>query len=121
MLDKAQPGQPEVKFETGRQLTRRFENVQLAKKEFWGRWVEEIFPELLKQSKWTRDRRNFRVGDIVLRKDETAAGQTYKHARVVKVHVGMDGGVRSADIEYRLPRETVYRTTTQPIHKLLGR
>ncbi len=76
MLGRAQPGQPEVKFEARRQLTRRFENMQQARKEFWGRWIEEIFPELLKQSKWTWDRRNVKVGDIVLRKDETAAGQT---------------------------------------------
>jgi hypothetical protein len=55
----------------------------------------------------------------MLRKDETAAGQTYKHARVVKVHVGIDGRVRSADIEYRLPGETRYRTTTRPMHKLV--
>jgi hypothetical protein len=119
MLGRAQPGQPDIKFETGRQFTRRFENVQQAKKEFWSRWVEEIFPELLKQSKWTRDQRDVRVGDIVLRKDETAAGQTYKHARVIKVNVGMDGRVRSADIEYRLPGETVYLTTMRPIHKLV--
>jgi hypothetical protein len=119
MLGRARPGQPEIKFETGRQLTHRFENVQQVKKEFWGRWVKEIFPELLKQTKWTRDRRNVRVGDIVRRKDETAAGQTYKHARVIKVHVGIDGQVRSADIEYRLPGETRYRTTTRPIHKLV--
>ncbi len=66
----------------------------------------------MKQRKWTRDRRNVRVGDIVLRKDETAAGQTYKHARVVKVHVGLDSRVSFADIEYRLPGETRYRTTT---------
>jgi hypothetical protein len=119
MLGRARPGQPEKRFETGRQLTRRFENVQQVKKEFWNRWIEEIFPELLRQTKWTRDMRNVRVGDLVLRKDETAAGQTYKHPRVVKVHVGTDGRVRSADIEYRLPGETVYRTTTRPIHKLV--
>jgi hypothetical protein len=52
-------------------------------------------------------------------KRRTAAGQTYKHARVIKVHVGMDGRVRSADIEYRLPGEAVYHTTTRPIHKLV--
>jgi hypothetical protein len=119
MLGRAQPGQAEVKFETGRQLTSRFENLQQAKKEFWGRWIEEIFPELLKQSKWTRDKKDVKVGDIVLKKDETAAGQTYKYARVIKVHVGTDGRVRSADIEYKLPGETVYRTTTRPIHKLV--
>jgi hypothetical protein len=118
MLGRAHPGQP-VKFETGRQLTRRFENVQRAKEEFWGRWIREVFPELLKQRKWTKDKRDVKVGDIVLRKDETATGQTYKYARVIKVHVGTDGRVRSADIEYRLPGEMRYRTTTRPIHKLV--
>jgi hypothetical protein len=119
MLGRAPPGQPEVKFETGRQLTRRFENVQGAKEEFWSRWIREVFPELLKQAKWTKDKRDVKIEDKVLRKDETAAGQTYKYARVIKVHVGMDGRVRVADIEYRLPGETRYRTTTRPIHKMV--
>jgi hypothetical protein len=119
MLGRAQPGQVEVKFETGKQLTQRFENVQRTQKEFWKRWVEEVFPEMLKQHKWTRDKKDLKVGDIVLRKDETAAGQTYRYARVTKVHVSTDGRVRAADIEYKLPGEAVYRTTTRPIHKLV--
>ncbi len=119
MLGRAQPGQAEVKFETGRQLTRRFKNVQQARKEFWNRWIEEVFPEMLRQSKCTRDKKDVMVGDIVLRKDETAAGQTYKYARVIKVHVSADGRVTSADIEYKLPGETVYHITTRPIHKLV--
>ncbi len=60
-----------------------------------------------------------KVADIVLRKDETAAGQTYKYARVTKAHVSSDGRVRAADVEYKLPGESVYRTTTRPIHKLV--
>ncbi len=119
MLGRAQPGQVEVKFERGKQLTRRFENVQRTKEEFWKRWIEEVFPEMLKQHKWTRDKNDVKVGDIVLRKDETAAGQTYKYARVTKVHVSSDGRVRAADVEYKLPREAVYRATTRPIHKLV--
>ncbi len=78
-----------------------------------------MFPEMLKQSKWKRDKRDIKVGDIVLRKDETAAGQTYKYAKVIKVHVSTDGRVRAADIEYKLPGESVFRTTTRPIHKLV--
>jgi hypothetical protein len=119
MLGRAKPGQVEVKFETGKQLTRRFENVQRTQQEFWKRWIEEVFPKMLKQSKWKRDKRDLEVGDIVLRKDETAAGQTYKYAKVVKVHTSADGKVRAADIEYRLPGESVFRTTTRPIHKLI--
>jgi hypothetical protein len=119
MLGRAQPGQVEVKFETGKQLTRRFKNVQRTQQEFWKRWIEEVFPEMLKQNKWTRDKKDLQVGDIVLRKDETAAGQTYKYARVTKVHVSTDGRVRAADIEYKLPGEASFRTTTRPIHKLV--
>ncbi len=74
---------------------------------------------MLKQSKWKRDKRDLKVGDIVLRKDETAAGQTYKYAKVVRVHTSADGKVRAAEMEYKLPGESVFRTTTRPIHKLV--
>jgi hypothetical protein len=119
MLGRAQPGEVEVKFKMGKQLTRRFENVQRTKQEFWRRWIEEEFPEMLKQNKLTRDKKELKVGDIVLGKDETAAGQTYKYARVTKVHISTDGRVRAADVEYKLPGEVGFRTTTRPIHKLV--
>jgi hypothetical protein len=119
MLGRAKPGQVEVKFETGKKLTQRFENVQRAQQEFWKRWIEEVFPERLKQSKWKQDKRDLKIGDIVLRKDETAAGQTYKYAKVTRVHTSADGKVRAADVEYKLPGESVFRMTTRPIHKLV--
>jgi hypothetical protein len=119
MLGRAKPGQVEVKFESGKKLTKRFENVQRDQQEFWKRWIEEVFPERLKQSKWKQEKRDLKMGDIVLRKDETAAGQTYKYAKVEKVHTSTDGKVRAADIEYKLPGESVFRMTTRPIHKLV--
>jgi hypothetical protein len=119
MLGRTKPGQAEVKFESGKKLIKRFENVQRTQQEFWKRWIEEVFPERLKQSKWKQEKRDLKVGDIVLRKDETAAGQTYKYAKVVRVHVSTDGKVRAADIEYKLPGESVFRMTTRPIHKLV--
>jgi hypothetical protein len=110
----------EVKLESGKKLTKRFENVQQVQQEFWKRWIEEeVFPQRLKQSKWKQEKRDLKAGDIVLRKDETAAGQTYKYAKVVKVHTSTDGKVRAADIEYKLPGESVFRMTTRPIHKLV--
>jgi hypothetical protein len=33
-------------------------------------------------------KRDVKAGDVVLQKDETKAGQTYKYARVVKAHEG---------------------------------
>ncbi len=108
-----------VPLETGQQLTKRFRVVQQAKEEFWDRWVKEVVPSLLKQQKWFKYKRDAKIGDIVLRKDETAAGQTYKYARVTKVHVGTGGKVRAADIEYKIPGEVRFRSTTRPIHKLV--
>ncbi len=35
------------------------------------------------------------------------------------MHISVDGRVRAADIEYKLPGESVFRTTTRPIHKLV--
>ncbi len=119
MLGRAKPGQVEVKLESGKKLTKRFENIQQVQQEFWKRWIEEVFPQRLKQSKWKQEKRDLKAGDIVLRKDETAAGQTYKYAKVIKVHTSSDGKVRAADIEYKLPGESVFRMTTRPIHKLV--
>ncbi len=59
------------------------------------------------------------MGDVVSRKDITAAGQTYKCAGVVKVHYGKDGKVRSADIEYKVPGESKFRVSTGPVPKLV--
>jgi hypothetical protein len=56
---------------------------------------------------------------MVLWKDETAAGQTYKYVWVSKVHSGIDGKIRSADVEYKIPGESKFRVLTIPIHKLM--
>jgi hypothetical protein len=74
---------------------------------------------LLKHKKWYKYKRDARMGDFVLQKDETAAGQTYKYARIIKVHGGTDGRVRSADIEYKIPGENKFRVSTRPIHKIV--
>jgi hypothetical protein len=50
-----------------------------------------VFPSLLKQKKWYRYKRDNRVGDVVLRKDETAVSQSYKYTEIIKVHIGTVG------------------------------
>ncbi len=43
-------------------------------------------------------------GEIVFRKDEMAAGQSYRYSPVIKTHKERDRKVRSADKEYKIPR-----------------
>ncbi len=73
---------------------------------------------LLKQSKWIKLKREVLEGDTVLRKDYTAARQSYKNARVVRTSDRNDGKMRSADVEYTIPRESRVGTITRPIHKM---
>jgi hypothetical protein len=47
------------------------------------------------------------------------SGQSNLQVKVVKVHTSADGKVRAADVEYKLPGESVFRVTTRPIHKLV--
>jgi hypothetical protein len=62
---------------------------------------------------------NVRVGKIMLWKDEMAAVQTYKYARLIKVHKSMEEIVCSADVKYKLPGEERFMMTTRPLHKLI--
>jgi hypothetical protein len=119
MMERTRVGMPTIQFKTGQQLVKRFKAVQEAKEEFLDRWVKEIFPSLVQQKKWYKYKRDAKVGDVVLRKDETAAGQTYKSVRIIGVHAGSDGKVRSADVEYKIPGESKFRVTTRPSHKLV--
>jgi hypothetical protein len=118
MLGRAMTGMPVAQFKTRKQCVKRFIVVQEAKEELWYRWVKEVFPSLLKQKKWYKYRRDVQIGDIILRKDETATGKTYEYARVVNVHTGLDGKTRSTDEEYKIPGEAEFRVTIRPIHKL---
>ncbi len=93
--------------------------MQEAKEEFCDRWVREIFSSLFKQNKWYKYKRNVQVGNVVLRREKTAPGQSHKYAYVIKVHKGTDGMVQSANVEYKLPGESKFRVTTRPIHKLI--
>jgi hypothetical protein len=111
MPRRSNAGQGTARTASGKSGSRTPINLEVkivlqAKEEFWDIWVREVFPALLKQQKWFKYKRDVKVGDIVLRKDETAAGQTYKYARVAKVHVGTNGKVRAADEEYKVPGET---------------
>ncbi len=60
----------------------------------------------VKQQKWYKYKREVKVRNVVLRKDETAAGQMYKYVRIVNMHAGADGKVRAADVEYSRHNKT---------------
>jgi hypothetical protein len=59
-------------------------------------------PSAIQAKQVENSTKDVKVGDIVLRKNQMAAGQTYKYALVVRVHEE-DGKARSSYVEYKIP------------------
>ena len=75
--------------------------VQSIANQFWTRWRKEYLTNLQTRQKWVKQRRNFRVGDVVLVKDKElfAARNSWPMARVTEVYPGGDGLVRSVKLQ----------------------
>ena len=62
--------------------------------EFWSRWRKEYLQTLQVRQKWNNPKRNFKVGDVVIIKDEDLPRNEWKMGRVEKVYKGDDENVR---------------------------
>ena len=66
---------------------------------FWTRWRKEHLQLLQIRQKWTEKKRNLRVGDVVLLKEDGATRGKWPMGRVLEVHPGQDGLVRSITVK----------------------
>ena len=82
---------PEVKFDLQPSLTRRLRQVEEAKEEFWRRWMTQVFQGQVLAKKWGKSHRDMMEGDLVLIKNENAAGVDYQRGRVKRVFKGRTG------------------------------
>ncbi|XP_066553505.1 uncharacterized protein LOC136721589 [Amia ocellicauda] len=75
-------------------LRKRWRRVQLLANNFWTRWKKEYLLNLQQRQKWTKDRRNAKVNDIVILQDDATPRNQWKLAKVIEVYPGKDGRVR---------------------------
>ena len=93
--------------------TRRwYHQAQYLASVFWKRWLREYLPTLQERQKWQTKRRNFRVNDIVLVRDEQAPRGKWPLARIIDTFPDKFGHVRSV----RLQTATAERI--RPIDKI---
>ena len=107
-------------------LQKRWRRVQYLANIFWTRWRQEYLDSINKRQKWSSERRNISVGDLVLLCDENAARSEWRLARVVECFMSKDGLVRSVKIQLasneldRQGKRTKEPTfLTRPIQKLI--
>ena len=67
---------------------------------FWDRWRKEYLQSLQSRSKWTEEKRNFEIGDVVLVKDEDASRNKWPMGIIVETFPGKDSLVRSVNVKF---------------------
>ena len=107
---------PPGSLERSDEYTRkRWRTVQLFAERFWARWRKEYVHSLQHRQKWTSEKRNFAVGDIVLFKEDGMARNHWPLGRVTEVREGKDGLVRSVFVRTSTHKADLER----PIAKLV--
>ncbi|XP_046142171.1 uncharacterized protein LOC123988283 [Osmia bicornis bicornis] len=76
-----------------------WQHVQKVKQHFWTRWHREYLNELTTRRKWTTGGHAINEGTIVLLREENTPSLHWPLGRVVKVHPGSDGIIRTATIK----------------------
>ena len=90
---------------------RRWRITQHLANSFWSRWRKGYLQLLQSRQKWTQEKRNLQVDDVVLLKEEGVVRGRWPMARVVEVHPSKDGLVRSVSLRVG---QTIFK---RPINK----
>ena len=93
--------------------TRRWRYVQRLMKLMWQRWLSEFVPQLNVMKKWVCQRRNLKIGDVVLAMEPGTARGNWPLAIVTATYPGTDGLVRVVDVKVRS------KTCRRPVNRLV--
>lgn len=116
---------PTGAYATNEDPRRRLEFIQSIVSSFWKKWQRDYFPTLFIRQKWHVERRNIRVGDIVLVQDPNPVRGKWKLAQVSKVEESRDGVVREVKLRYKMCKPgnhyqgTKYKTINRSVHRLV--
>ena len=103
---------PEQVSITSISTLRRWQLCQALTQHFWKRWSTEYLNALQRFNKWKRPKRNLRINDIVLVKDNRTLPYQWPLGRIIRIHPGPDQLVRVVTVK------TKTGTFIRPIVKL---
>ena len=101
LLGRATADVPIMLFDHKASLTKRSTFLETIRKEFWSKWLTQVFPHLVPSHKWRKETPNLEAGDIVLMKKESELSNTYKLAKVKQSMPSDDGLVRKVLLVYK--------------------
>lgn len=105
ILGRASVHSPEGPFVNNAHTKSRQKFINDIVNSFWKKWMMYYFPTLIVQQKWHTERRNLKIGDIVLVQDTNAIKGTWKLAEVNKIMPSSDGRVRDVEVRYKVQKK----------------
>ena len=82
---------PQGPFSKATNANQRLQFIQEVVNSFWKRWSREVFPGLVIEPKWHTERRNARIGDVVMIQDSNVVRGEWKLGVVTKALESKDG------------------------------
>lgn len=79
-------------------LTMTWRTSQSILNRFWKRWTAEYLSEIVNRPKWHEDPPKIQVGNLVILVDHTTSRREWQRGKIVRVHEGPDGRVRSVEV-----------------------
>ncbi|GFU58966.1 integrase catalytic domain-containing protein [Trichonephila clavipes] len=72
-------------------LRSRWDIVQKMKLNFWRKWKIDYLSNLQNRTKWKSPKNNFKVGEIVIIKEDNIPPATWPLGKLIETHPGLDG------------------------------
>ena len=94
-------------------VRKRWQTVQKIANAFYQRFLSEYIPQLQVRSKWTMQKENLKINDVVLVIDEDSPRGKWPLGLVTAVELSSDGFVRAATVRVD------DKEKRRPIHKLV--
>ncbi|XP_032418025.1 uncharacterized protein LOC116719582 [Xiphophorus hellerii] len=104
--------------------SKRWRRVQFLVEQFWSRWKREYLQNISIRQKWHVIRRNLKVNDVVIVKEDFLPRNRWQLGRVVETMVDSDGLVRKVKLrtgEQRSGKDFISKSSVieRPVQKLV--
>ena len=97
---------------------KQWRRVQHITEGFWNRWRKEFLVTLQQCQKWSKNKRNFQIGDIVLLKDNSHHRNHWPMARIVEISSDKHDDIRNVTLKFGSYSNCGSTLLEQPISKI---
>ncbi|XP_059223158.1 uncharacterized protein LOC131996964 [Stomoxys calcitrans] len=112
LIDRPMIDAPEFVNDAAIGCLDRWKLVQKMRKHFWNNWTNDYLTNLQQSYKWKTASQNLQEGQVVIVKNEETHPARWPLGRIMNVHPGKDGLVRTVTVK------TASNSLKRPINKI---